>query len=251
MGADGVEVPQQNHAPLGIGSPDIGKNLLQHPFGPSVGIGANALGTCLGDRHKGRIAVHRGRGAENNFLHAVLPHDVRQRQRPVQVVRIVLDGFFHRFTHGFVSGKVNHRIKIVRVKNLFQGCPVHQVRLIEYRRFPRDLPDPLHGLRAGIVKIVNNHDLVPVLQQLHAGMAPDVSGASGNKNLHIPLFLLPVLPSVPGHGDGSPVHFTPLQFTINRPPEQLFIPTILSPVSTFSGLPTPFPYTPSSADAAG
>ena len=207
MRADGVEVPKQNHAPLGIGSPNIGQNLLQHPFGPSVGIGTHALGARLGDWHKRRIAVHRGRGAENDFLHPVPAHYVRQRQRPVQVVRIVLDGFFHRFAHGLVPREMNHRVEIVRVKNLLQGCPVYQICLIEYRRFPRDLPDPFHGFRAGIVKIVNNHDIVPVLKQFHAGMAPDVSRAPGNKNLHIPLFLLPVLPSVPGRGDGSSVRF--------------------------------------------
>ena len=45
MGADGIEIPQKAHAPIGICYAQRLQDLLGHVLGPAIGIGATAGGT--------------------------------------------------------------------------------------------------------------------------------------------------------------------------------------------------------------
>ena len=111
-------------------------------------------------------------------------HYVRQGQGAVQVVGIILHGFFHRFPDCFVAGEVNYRVKAVRVKNPFHGRPVADIRLVENRSLSGNLSDPVHSFSACVVKIVGNDHFMPGFKQFHTGMAADVTGASRNENIH-------------------------------------------------------------------
>mmetsp|Transcript_43784 Transcript_43784/g.68546 ORF Transcript_43784/g.68546 Transcript_43784/m.68546 type:complete len:284 (+) Transcript_43784:125-976(+) len=55
----GVEVPQVDHLPLGVGLGDIAEHLLDKELGPSVGVGA-AQGEILGDWNLVRVTVDAG-----------------------------------------------------------------------------------------------------------------------------------------------------------------------------------------------
>ena len=65
-----------------------------------------------------------------------------------------------------------------------QGGPVTHINLVEIQAFAGDLLYPLQGLGAGIHQVVRHDNAVASLQQLHAGMAANVSGAAGNQYVH-------------------------------------------------------------------
>ena len=80
MGADGIEVPQQDHAPFGVCVRDAGEDLLGHVLGPAIGVGAAACPAGLPQGHFVVGGVDRGRGGEDDILHAHFLHDLGQYQ---------------------------------------------------------------------------------------------------------------------------------------------------------------------------
>ena len=60
VGADGVEVAQQHHAPLRVGVHHALQDFFDHVLGPAVGVGASLAEHVLPQRHLVRHAIHRG-----------------------------------------------------------------------------------------------------------------------------------------------------------------------------------------------
>ena len=60
--ADRVEVPEEDHVPLGVGLLDVLEHLLHHELCPSVGVRAAGRREVLADRHALGVSVDR-RGA--------------------------------------------------------------------------------------------------------------------------------------------------------------------------------------------
>ena len=114
----------------------------------------------------------------------MLAHDLGQHDEVIEVVVVVFQRLLDGFAYGLQPGKVDHCVDLMLVKQLRHGRAVADIRLHKGEVLPRDLPNGLQRIRLGIYKVVHHHDLMPRVQQLHAGVAPDVSGAACDKDSH-------------------------------------------------------------------
>ena len=76
-------------------------------------------------------------------------------------------------------------VDLVLFKDPVQGGPVAHVLLIKVHMLAGDLLHPLNGFCTGIDQVVNDDDADVLLQQLHAGVAPDITGAAGHAYVHV------------------------------------------------------------------
>ena len=184
VGTDRIEVAQEHDIPQWIRRVNVRQNLLDHPFRPSVRVCARAFFLCLGKRHRIVRSVNRRGGAENNIMYAVTAHLVAENERAGDVVGVI----FHRLLHGladrFQTGEVDNGIDRLAVKQVPDLLPVQNIRLIKHRTFPGDRLDAVDHLAACVKQVVQNHDLVALIQQLHACVASDITGPAGNQNSH-------------------------------------------------------------------
>ena len=66
VSANRIEVSEQDNVPFWICGVDVGKNLLDHPLGPTVRVGRVLLRALLGQREAIWVSVNSGRARENN-----------------------------------------------------------------------------------------------------------------------------------------------------------------------------------------
>ena len=186
MSADGVEVTEQHDVPLGVGGVDVHKDLLDHPLGPTIGVGRGLLRILLGDGRVVRVAVD-GRGArEDDGLAAMVAHDVDEHQGVLDVVVIVLDGLAHRLADGLKAGKVDDTVDLMGIEDLVHRIAVEHVGLVEGEVLgglvAHDGLDAVDGDGAGVGEIIDDDDLVATLEQLNDGVRADKAGATGNED---------------------------------------------------------------------
>ena len=131
MSSDGIKVTEQDHVPLRICRMQVGKDLLQHPLGPSIRIRTGSFGALLCDRHESRIPVYGSGRAEDDILYPMVSHGVTQIQCTGNVVFIVLDGFYYRLAHRLQTGKMNHRVHRLFIKNIIHRGFVADVCIVE------------------------------------------------------------------------------------------------------------------------
>ena len=191
MGADGVEVAQQDDGPVLVGLGGVPQDLLGHIFGPAIGIGAHAGAGGLPQRHLVVPGVDGGRGGEHDVLNAVIPHHLAQRYGGEKIVVVILKGHGHRLAHGLKPREVDHAVDLVLIEDGVHGLPVAHVLLIEVHMLAGDLLHALNGLRAGVDQVVHHHNAHVLLQKLNTGVASDVSGAAGDKYVHCFFLLSP------------------------------------------------------------
>ena len=186
MSADGVEVTEQHDVPLGVGGVDVHKDLLDHPLGPTIGVGRGLLRILLGDGRVVRVAVD-GRGArEDDGLAAMVAHDVDEHQGVLDVVVVVLDGLAHRLADGLKAGKVDDAVNLMDIEDFVHRIAVEHVGLIEGEVLgglvAHDGLDAVDGDGAGVGEIIDDDDLVATLEQLNDGVRADKAGATGNED---------------------------------------------------------------------
>ena len=186
MSADGVEVTEQHDVPLGVGGMDVHKDLLDHPLGPTIGVGRGLLRILLGDGRVVRVAVD-GRGArEDDGLAAMVAHDVDEHQGVLDVVVVVLDGLAHRLADGLKAGKVDDAVDLMGIEDLVHRIAVEHVGLVEGEVLgglvAHDGLDAVDGDGAGVGEIIDDDDLVATLEQLNDGVRADKAGATGNED---------------------------------------------------------------------
>ena len=83
-------------------------------------------------------------------------------------------------SHRLETGKMDHGLDLLIVKYFLHRYLVQQVRLIKLHLFSGDLFHALQRFLTGIVQVVQHDHLISGVQQLHAGMASDITGASSN-----------------------------------------------------------------------
>ena len=186
MSADGVEVTEQHDVPLGVGGVDVHNDLLDHPLGPTIGVGRGLLRILLGDGRVVRVAVD-GRGArEDDGLAAMVAHDVDEHKGVLDVVVVVLDGLAHRLADGLKAGKVDDAVDLMGVEDLVHRIAVEHVGLVEGEVLgglvAHDGLDAVDGDGAGVGEIIDDDDLVATLEQLNDGVRADKAGATGNED---------------------------------------------------------------------
>ena len=196
VGADGIEVPQQDHAPLGVSVRDAGEDLLGHVLGPAIGVGTAACPAGLPQGHFVVGGVDRGGGGEDDILHANFLHDLGQYQGGIQVVVVVFPGLCNAFAHGLETCKVDDAGNLVLGKDLLQQSLIPDIALVEFQGLPGELLNPVQAFGIGIAQIVNDHHAIAVFQQLQAGMGADITGTAGHQYvLHVARTSLYFLPS--------------------------------------------------------
>ena len=112
-------------------------------------------------------------------------HGLEEVQGADKVIGVVLQGLCDALPHRLEAGKVNHRIDVrILGEEGLHLVLVAELRLDEGNPFAGNLLHPAHRLLAGIGKIVRYHNLVPCLDELHAGVAADVPSAAADQNGH-------------------------------------------------------------------
>ncbi len=190
VGADGVEIPQQHHAPLPIRMGNSGENLLGHVLGPAVGVGAAAGAAGLPQGHLVVPGVDGGGGGEDDPLAAGLLHDLGQHQGGVEVVVIVPPGLGNALAHGLEAGEVNDGGNFIFGEDFPEQRLVPDVALVEFQGFAGEGLDPIQTLGVGIAEVVHNHHAVAAIEQLQAGVGADITGAAGDQNVHGDILLM-------------------------------------------------------------
>jgi len=184
VGADGVEVAQQHHTPLGVSGHHTLQDLFDHILGPAIGVGTALAEHILPQGHFLRHAIHRGRGGEHQPLAAVLRHDLAQGQGGIQIVAVIAQGNGHTLPHCLQAGEVNHRVESVLVEDAVHGGLVAHVGLVNLDAAAGDLLHPFQGLGIAVGIVIHHHHAVARLEHLHTGMAADKPGAAGQKDIH-------------------------------------------------------------------
>ena len=123
----------------------------------------------------------------------MLTHHVTHEKQAGQIVVVILQRLCHGFAYSLVTGKHDDRFRLFLLEDLRDLLLIQKVCLVEHGFLSGDLLHPVNGLFGGIVQIVHDDGLIALVQELHTGMASDVSGAARNKNFfHDRLLLLHV-----------------------------------------------------------
>ena len=185
VGTNGIEIPQQDSAEVRVGSYIVRQNPLNHHLRPAIGrrgldgghlffVGMGIVG-----------AVDRGGGGEDELFAAEFLHNLQQCHGAVQVVSVILQRLFHALTHGLEACEVNHGIDLVVFKNRAQRLAICTVNLIKGRFTTGNRLDSVNHIRLGVGEIVHNDHIVSGVQQLHHGVAADVSRAARYQYIHV------------------------------------------------------------------
>jgi len=126
MGASGVEISQQDCAPLVIdvvpgsrflkvllllqdrGHTEILDDVLQKDLCPAIGAHGGDDGRSLWDGDAGRVAIDGGRGRKDNLANVELFHDLQQVDGARDVDIVVIQGDAARFTDSLAAGEMDH-----------------------------------------------------------------------------------------------------------------------------------------------
>ena len=109
------------------------------------------------------------------------PHGLEEVKGADQVVGVVLQGLGDALTHRLQTGEVDHRVDAGMLgEQVLHLVFIAQLGFNEGDGFSSDFLHPPQGLLAGVAEVVGYHDVVAGLDELHAGMAGDISGAAAD-----------------------------------------------------------------------
>ena len=114
----------------------------------------------------------------------MVAHGLAQADGGKEVVVVVFQRHRHRFAHGLEAREVNGAVDMVLFKDAVEGRPVAHVVFVEGHLFAGDLLHALDRPGAGVDEVVDDDHAVAAVQKLHAGMAADIPGAAGDKDIH-------------------------------------------------------------------
>ena len=163
MGANGIEVTQQNHVPFGVGLLDIHQHLLYHGLGPSVGVGTLALRTLLGNGDDGGVAINGSARGEDDVLATMLAHHVNKHKHAVHVCFVVHERLFNRLPNSLETCKVDDSVNLMLCEDLVHGSTVANVGFNKCDFMSDDFLDATDGLGLGIIEIINDNHAVACL----------------------------------------------------------------------------------------
>ena len=111
-------------------------------------------------------------------------HDLQNGQRGVEIVAVVEQRLLDRFADSLEPRKVDDAGDVIVAEDLVHCRLVAAVSLDEGRTLAGDRFDAANDLRGAVVKIVDDDDLQPRIEQRNGRMAADKPGAAGQKNGH-------------------------------------------------------------------
>ena len=165
MGADRIEVPQADDAPFGISAAEVGENLLNLKLCAPVGVRGLPCRIRFFEGQMLRRSVDRGRGAEDEALHARLSHGFEKTDRADQIVVVILKRLRDGLADGLEACEMNDGFDLFVSKRLLEA---------------RFVADAAHELRSPLAALslqaerLEKEDLTPAarerLQTLRAGI---------------------------------------------------------------------------------
>ena len=184
MRADGVEVTQNDHRHRVVGRVHVLHNLLDHQLRLSVGRRRRRNGEVLADRHRLRLAVDRGGGRENEAFAAVFPHRLHRDDGAVQIDAIVFQRLLHRLADRLQTREMDHRFNAVLSEDFIHRGAVGRVLVVEFRPDAGNRFDFIQHRQLGIVKVVNDDNVLAAVEQLDDGVRADVARTARDQNGH-------------------------------------------------------------------
>jgi hypothetical protein len=178
--AGDVEVAQRGVAQT-VDAVEPGEHLLDNQLGFAVDVGGvEARGLLNGDRL--RLAVYSSRGRKDQAFGSLGQDGFQKRKRGGGVVAEIDFRGPHRFAGFDESGEMKDCVKRGagiggRNEQIFDQRPVGQITLDEF--------DSLgHLLAPAVAQIIEYNGIVAFGGQQRGDGATDVSGTTGNQNLH-------------------------------------------------------------------
>ena len=162
-----------------MGIPAVLEYLLHHELRPAVGVRAARRREVLADRHALGIAVDRRGAREHDVLAAVVAEALEKRESAAEVVVVVLERNLRRLADGLQCREMDRRAEgSFLVENGVEFLRVADVHLVERDGLARDLLHARKRLLRAVAEVVHDNYVVPRVQELHYGVAADVSGTA-------------------------------------------------------------------------
>ena len=155
----GVEIAEQRDLPAGLGPVDVAQHVLDEQLGATVGVHGEKW-EILQHRHRLRVSVDRGRGAEDDGANAVPPHDLEQREAAGDVVVEVAQRLRHRLSHCLEPREVQHRLDVTLGEDRLEPLGIPQVDRVEGQRAAGELLHPSDRRLVAVAEIVHHHHVV-------------------------------------------------------------------------------------------
>ena len=174
VGAGGVEVSKRRRA-----QPQRRGRTMEQPLERELrgAIGRRrSQARDLGYRRDAGVAVDRGRGREEERLHAHARAGEEEARPRSEVVAPVLLGIAHRLPDADGAGEVDHGLGGVALEG-----GGHPRRVLEGDALQRQGPG---AIRRGRPEVVENHRIVPPFGEGSRHVSADVSGAARHHHLH-------------------------------------------------------------------
>ena len=181
-----VEVAQDADAPRRVAAVQVAQQVFHHQLATAIGVGGRER-VVFGQRQALRVAVHRGRRAEHQRLHAAGIHGFEQAQCAHHVVVVITQRLRHRLAHRLQPRAVDHRRGTAGLQGRRQSRHIADVALDQPGLFARDALHPRQRLGLAVAKVVEYRHVQPCIEQFNAGMGANVASATGHKNHGKPL----------------------------------------------------------------
>jgi hypothetical protein len=79
---------------------------------------------------------------------------------------------------------VDDAIDLILGEDLAQEGLVTDIALVETQILAGDVLHTVQGLGIGVAQVIDDHNIVTLVQKLHAGVGADITGTAGDKNFH-------------------------------------------------------------------
>ncbi len=147
-------------------------------------IAAAALVVCclpvLQDRQDYLAGIENSDAQAYEMRSRIVENDDEMSEEPVMVNAMLVDAQ----ASPAANGTMNDAADVVGSEDLPQQSFVTDVAFVELDLLAGEFFHTVQALGVGVAQIVDDHHAVAAFQQLHTGVAADISGAAGNKNRH-------------------------------------------------------------------
>ena len=114
----------------------------------------------------------------------MISHDIAQCQCTCDVVLVIFQRFYGRFSYCFQSCEMNDCLYIFFIKDSIHCFFVADVCFVECYFFACDLFYTIYCFFICIVQIVYDDYFIAFVQQFHTGVASNISSSAGYQNSH-------------------------------------------------------------------
>ena len=156
------DVDEKKLASMMVGRPVLYDRLEKTGEAGAEQIAVHDLTVC---DDRGLVAVDRGRGREDELMAVMLAHDLQNGQRGVQIVAVIEQRLFDRFTNSLEPGKVNHAGDVVVCKKLVHRGLITAVGLNKGRALAGDFLNAVNDLWRTVVQIIDDDGILSCVQQ--------------------------------------------------------------------------------------